>query len=100
MRNTRGDLLSLPCANTVKRRCEGRAEVSRGHSSSPVANEGPNREDRRGAETSMDEGDADRMAEMPEDSRKAAGGTCRSTERERLASAAGKENTYLRQCVL
>ena len=48
----------------------------------------------------MDEGDADRMAEMPEDSRKAAGGTCRSTERERLASAAGKENTYLRQCVL
>jgi RNA-directed DNA polymerase len=50
-------------------------------------------EDRRGAETSMDEGGADRMAEMPEDSREAAGGTCRSTERERQASTAGKGNT-------
>jgi len=100
VRNTRGDLLSLPCANTVKRRCEGRAEVSRGHSSSPVADEGPNMEDRRGAELSMDEGDADRMAEMLEDSRKAAGGTRRGMERERQASTVGKGNTYLRQCVL
>lgn len=33
------------------------------------------------------------MAEKPKDSRKAAGGTCGGTERERQASAAGTENT-------
>jgi RNA-directed DNA polymerase len=33
------------------------------------------------------------MAEMPEDSRKAAGGTCGGTGRERQASAAGEEKT-------
>jgi RNA-directed DNA polymerase len=41
----------------------------------------------------MDEGDAHRKAEMPEDSRKVAGGTRKNTERERQASAAAKENT-------
>jgi RNA-directed DNA polymerase len=41
----------------------------------------------------MDEGDADRMVEKPEDSRKAAGGTCENMERERQASTAVKEKT-------
>jgi RNA-directed DNA polymerase len=40
----------------------------------------------------MDEGDAQRKAEMPEDSRKAAGGTRENTVRERQAFAAAKEN--------
>jgi RNA-directed DNA polymerase len=40
--------------------------------------------------TLMGEGGAERKAEMPEDSRKAAGGTCGDTGRERQASAAGK----------
>jgi RNA-directed DNA polymerase len=39
----------------------------------------------------MGERDADRKAEMPEDSRKVAGGTCGGTGRERQAPAAGKE---------
>ena len=38
----------------------------------------------------MGERDADRKAEMPEDSRKVAGGTCGGTGRERQASAVGK----------
>jgi len=41
----------------------------------------------------MDEADADRRAEMPEDSRKVAGGTGEKKERERQASAAVKEKT-------
>ena len=41
----------------------------------------------------MDEGDADRRAEMPEDSRKVAGGTRESKERERQTSTAATENT-------
>jgi RNA-directed DNA polymerase len=41
----------------------------------------------------MDEGDAQRKAEMPEDSRRAAGGTRQSTERARQTSAATEENT-------
>jgi RNA-directed DNA polymerase len=40
----------------------------------------------------MNEGDAQRKAEMPEDSRKAAGGTRENTVRERQAFAAAKEN--------
>ena len=40
-----------------------------------------------------DEGDAQRKAEMPEDSRRAAGGTRQSTERERQTSAAAEEHT-------
>jgi RNA-directed DNA polymerase len=40
----------------------------------------------------MDEGDAQRKAEMPEDSRRAAGGTRQSTERERQTSAAAEGN--------
>ena len=54
--------------------------------------EGPNMEGRRYAETSMDEGDARRKAEMPEDSRKVAGGTRKNTARERQTSAAAEEN--------
>ena len=52
-------------------------------------------EERKGTDTLMDEGDADRKAEMPEDSRKVAGGTRESTGRERQASAAaeGKSQT-------
>jgi hypothetical protein len=38
----------------------------------------------------MDEGDADRRAEMPEDSRKVAGGTRENMERERQASKAAE----------
>ena len=41
----------------------------------------------------MDETDADRRAEMPEDSRKVAGGTGETKERERQASTAVKEKT-------
>jgi RNA-directed DNA polymerase len=41
----------------------------------------------------MDETDADRRAEMPEDSRKVAGGTGEKKERERQASTAVKEKT-------
>jgi len=54
--------------------------------------EGPNMEGRRDAETSMDETDAQRKAEKPEDSRKVAGGTRKNTERERQTSAAAEEN--------
>jgi hypothetical protein len=43
--------------------------------------------------TSMGERDADRKAEMPEDSREDASGTCRGPERERQTSAAGKGKT-------
>ena len=41
----------------------------------------------------MGETDADRRAEMPEDSRKVAGGTGERKERERQASTAVKEKT-------
>jgi RNA-directed DNA polymerase len=41
----------------------------------------------------MGETDADRRAEMPEDSRKVAGGTGERKERERQASTAVKEET-------
>jgi RNA-directed DNA polymerase len=44
----------------------------------------------------MDEADADRRAEMPEDSRKVAGGTSETKERERQASTAVKEKTQPR----
>jgi RNA-directed DNA polymerase len=57
------------------------------------SDEGPNMEGRMGAEVSMDEGDAKRMAEMPKDSRRVAGGTRKSTERERQVSAAAEEHT-------
>jgi RNA-directed DNA polymerase len=43
--------------------------------------------------TSIGERDADRKAEMPEDSRKVAGGTFGGTGRERQAPAAGKGKT-------
>jgi len=52
-----------------------------------------NMEGRRGAETSMDEGDAQRKAEMPEDSRKAVPtNRDKDTARERQPSAAAEEN--------
>ncbi len=54
--------------------------------------EGPNMEGRRGTETSMNEGDAHKKAEMPEDSRKAADGIRKNTERERQTFAAAEEN--------
>lgn len=57
------------------------------------SDEGLNMEGRRGAETSMDERDARRKAEMPEDSLKVAGGTRKNTARERQPSAAAEENT-------
>ena len=41
----------------------------------------------------MGEGDADRRTEMPEDSRRVAGGTREKKERERQASTAVKEET-------
>ncbi len=41
----------------------------------------------------MDEADADRRVEMPEDSRKVAGGTGEKKERERQTSTAEKEKT-------
>jgi RNA-directed DNA polymerase len=41
----------------------------------------------------MDEADADRRAEVPEDSRKVAGGTGENKERERQASTAVKDKT-------
>ena len=81
MRNTRGDLSVCLRANPVTRRDEGRAEVSRGHSSSCVEERRPEHERRRGTTTLTDEVDADRKAEMPEDSRKERGGTSRGRER-------------------
>ena len=48
---------------------------------------------RHGAEASLNEEDAHRKAEMPEDSRKVAGGTCESKERERQSFAAAEDNT-------
>jgi RNA-directed DNA polymerase len=47
----------------------------------------------KGTDPLMDERGADRMAEMPEDSRKVACGTCGGPERERQASALGWEST-------
>jgi len=57
----------------------------------PRRDEGPNMEGRKGTKTSMDEGDAPRKAEMPEDSRKVAGGTRKNTARERQTSTAAEE---------
>ena len=48
---------------------------------------------RQGAEASTNEGDAHRKAEMPEDSRRVAGGTRKSTVRERQTFAAVEDNT-------
>jgi hypothetical protein len=64
---------------SVQKAAEGRIVVA--HS-----DKGPNREGRRGAEVSMDDGDAQRMAERPTDSLSVAGGTSKSTERERKVS--------------
>ena len=55
--------------------------------------EGPNMEERKGTDTLMDEADADRKAEIPEDSRKARGGTSRGMGRERQAPAAVEGDT-------
>ena len=50
-------------------------------------------EDRQGADPSTDEGDAAKMAERPETSRRVAGGTRESTARARQTSAVGEEHT-------
>ena len=49
--------------------------------------------ERKGTDTLTDETDADRKAEMPEDSRKGRGGTSPDTGRERQASAAVEETS-------
>ena len=48
---------------------------------------------RQGAEASMNEEDTHRKAEMPEDSRKVAGGTRESKGRERQSFSAAEDNT-------
>lgn len=55
--------------------------------------EGPNMKERRGTGTLRDEGGAGRRAEMPEDTRKVAGGTRETKGGERQASTAVKEYT-------
>lgn len=91
-RNTRGGLQAclwlLPSRDggmSMQKSAEGIVVAAHG-------DKGPNMEGRRGAEISMDEGDAQRKAEKPEDSRKVAGGTRKNTARERQASAAAEEN--------
>ena len=93
MCNTRGGLhacLWLPPSRdggmSVQKSAEGIVVVA-------YNDEGPNREGRRGAKTSMNEGDAHRKAEMPEDSRKVAGGTRKKRARERQTFTAAEENT-------
>ena len=78
----------------------GKQKSAEGIVAAMRGSEGLNMEDRQGTEISTDEGDADRMAEMPEDSRRVAGGTRKSTERERQASAAEKENTQPEATIL
>ena len=94
MRNTRGDLFVCLSATSVMRREDGRTEVSRGHSSF-CAGEAKARtwKSGEGTDTLTDETDADRKAEMPEDSRKGRGGTSPGTGRERQASAAAEETS-------
>lgn len=92
MCNTRGGLhacLWLPPSRDGGMSMQKSAEgiVVAAHS-----DEGPNMEGRRETETSMDEGDAQRKAEKPEDSRKVAGGTRENRVRERQTSAAAEEN--------
>jgi len=57
--------------------------------------EGPNMDDRQGANASTAGGDADRMAEMPEASRRVAGGTRESRVRQRQTVAAAAEQVRL-----
>ncbi len=54
--------------------------------------EGPNMERREGTGTSMDEGDAERMAEMPKDARKVADGI--REVREGASNVHGGEGEY------
>lgn len=94
MRNTRGGLqacLWLPPSRDGGMSMQKSAE---GILVAAHSDEGPNMEGRRGAETSMDEGDAHKKAEMPENSRKVAGGIRKNTVRERQASAAAEENAH------
>ncbi len=85
----------MPCASEAVKFRDESAEVSRGRSSLVnQRDEGPNMVGRLGAETSTNDGDAHRKAAMPEDSRMVAGGTRKSTERERQTFAAAEENTY------
>lgn len=93
MRNTRGDLpfcqvllLSRDGGTRRQKSAEGIVAVAHG-------GEGPNMKERRGTGTLMDEGGAERKAEMPEDTRKGAGGTRETKGGERQASTAVKEHT-------
>ena len=78
----------LLLATVVERRRDEHAEVSRGHSSRCAQRRRPEHGRTEGNQTSMDEGDVDRRAEMPEDSQKVAGGTRENMERERQTSKA------------
>src|SRR4030066_2044909 len=59
----------------VERRCEGRAEVSRGHSSPANWDEGPNVVRWRGAKASMSAGGPDKKAERAGAGREASAGS-------------------------
>ncbi len=58
-----GRSVRLPCARDAARRCDGRAEVSRGHSRSADRAEGLNVFYGIGARVSMHEGDAEGRTE-------------------------------------
>lgn len=81
----------LASATAVKRRRDERAEVSRGHSSRCARRRRPEHARQEGAEASMDEGDAARRAERPEDCQRVADGIRESTDRERQTSAAAED---------
>ncbi len=85
---------SVPLSGTscVKRRSEGRAGVSRGHSSRSHSGEGPNTRSRPCTKRSMPEEDADTTAEMPEWSPSAGGGTAEGRETERQTGTARDEH--------
>src|SRR3990170_2038921 len=85
---TPGDLTTCPRGRVA------RGGAARGGQKSAEAiraaahgGEGPNMEGRQGADPSTDEGDAAKMAERPEASRRVAGGTRESTARARQTSA-------------
>jgi len=93
-RLTLGDLSVCREASGVERRRDGRAEVSRGHSSRRT---GRRRAEHEGAELvtlrSTDDGDAGTRAGRPERSREVGGGTAEILGSERQASAARNAET-------
>src|SRR4030065_1816460 len=62
-------------SSAVERRCEGGAEVSRGHSSPANWDEGPNVVRWRGAKASMSAGGPDKKAERAGAARKVSAGS-------------------------